>query len=175
MQRYFDIDAMRSEVTASLEEIFTRHGLENSWQPLAVSLTIDALGSPLKYQLQATPLSVEVGRIGGKLYAAARLVLAVEAAKSPHSQTVNPMMDAIALAVSKSRTPLSDDLLFRNAMRVFFGRPRLSSKAAASGEGQIGPMSSAFKSALVYLETARVVERSPNGLWQLSDAYSESH
>ena len=171
MQRYYDHEAIRDDVSAALEEVFKRHGLPSFWHPLAVSATIEVLASPLKYQLQATPLTVEVGRIGGQLYAASRLVLAVELAKSPHSQTINPMMDAIARALAKQRGPLSDELMLRNALRIHLGRPRLSLAVATNGDGPIGWLHASYKRARGYLETAKIIEQNEDERWQLCETY----
>lgn len=66
----------------------------------------------------ATTLTNDLGKAGEQAYLASRLPAVVELLKSPHSQIVNPMMDAIAAAVRQHKGPVPDQNLLRDTLTL---------------------------------------------------------
>ena len=114
MERYFDERKLQDDVHSAITQALAGHGLE-PYHPLAVSTVLEAIASPLKFQLQATPLSQKVGKLGVEIYFASSLLRAVELLKSPHSLIVNPMMDVATVALFRRREPLPTAIIWQES------------------------------------------------------------
>ena len=170
MEQFYDFDAMRRDVAQALEEAFAKHSIATLYFPLAVCTVLEVMASPLKFQNSATPLTHEMGRAGVDVYLASRLPRAVELLKSPHSQIVNPMMDAIAAAIHRHKGPVPDQNLLRDALRVHLKRPRLTKAGVPKALRKDASLAPAFQSAKEYLEKRGVITRTEDGQsWRLFD------
>ena len=164
-QKYYDHELMLEDVTTAIKGAFRRHGIDNIYNTLSVCMVVEAISSPLKYQINANPLTKRLGFSGVDTYLYSRLPCCVELLKSPHSVTVNPLMDAIAAALLKHKSPISDDELFRDALRIHLGKPRLTNPVANSKHASLHP---AFLSARNYLMLGLVIQHTEDGgSWRL--------
>lgn len=172
MTNFFDEKKLRDDVESAIAEALKKHGLE-PYHPLAVSTVLEVIASPLKYQIQATPLSYKVGKLGVEIYLASRLLRAVELLKSPFSQIVNPMMDAAVMALLRRRGSLPKPKLLRDALQVHLNKPRLSERGIPEAAGtSLAMYQAALSSALGYLvEGGIVVESEDCQSWCLSDEW----
>jgi hypothetical protein len=163
LERYFDDRKLLEDVNSAITKALAEHGLE-PYHPLAVATVLEAVASPLKFQLQATPLSHKVGKLGVEIYFASRVLRAVELLKSPHSQIVNPMMDAATLALLRRRQPLPKSEMLRDALRVHLNKPRLSERGIPKAAGNsLNMYQAALGSALTYLVEGEIVSESEDG------------
>jgi hypothetical protein len=166
MKRFYDYDTIVRDVTEALRVALEPHQLD-IWHPLALCAVIEAAASPLKAQVAGPLLMRKVGRDGVDVYLASRLAQRVEVLKSPSSEVVNPMMDAIVLALLK-KGAIPQERLFREALKVYLGlsgRPKAEIDASLGANANLGHT---LNSALNYLQEGGVVERSADGTqWQL--------
>lgn len=172
MEKYFDERGLLNDVDRALVQALAKHGLE-PYHPLAVSTVLEVIASPLKFQIQATPLSRRVGKLGVETYLASRLLRAVELLKSPHSLIVNPMMDAAIVALVRRRGPIPKDEMLRDALRVHLNRPRLSESAIPKVAGNsLAMYQAALGSALSYLVEGGIACEAGDGQqWCLAEAW----
>ena len=64
MDRYYNFEAIRDDLQASVEETLRQHGLD-VYHPLAVSAVLETISSPLKLnKLQGTTLTQPMGEAG---------------------------------------------------------------------------------------------------------------
>lgn len=170
MEQFYDFDAMRRDVTKALEEAFAKHAIDTLYSPLAVCTVLEVMASPLKFQIAATPLTHDIGTAGVDIYLASRLPRTVELLKSPHSQIVNSMMDAIIAAIEKHKKPLPDKNLLRDALRVHLQRPGLANPGVPGALEENASLKPAFQSARAYLEEGGVITCTEDGQsWRLSE------
>jgi hypothetical protein len=140
------------------------------YSPLAVCCVLEAIASPLKFQITATPLTHDLGMAGVHTYMASRLPAVVELLKSPHSQIVNPMMDAITAAVHRNKGPVPDQNLFRDTLRVHLKRPRLTQAGIPKALAEDASLAPAFQSAKAYLKEGGVIVCTDDGhAWQIAE------
>jgi len=164
MQRHYDGRKLLADVTRTLEETLARHGVQ-PFSLLGVTTVLEAIASPLKAQV-AGICGREMGRLGVETYLASTIARRVALLQSPHSDTVNPMMESIVVALGRAKTPLSTDALRLAAYRVLMNRPRVSLRGA---ERENASLSAAFASARGYLTEGRIVSLTGSGLWRLND------
>ena len=163
MQKFEAFEEMRDDVARAVALVLSKYGFHNHYEPLVVYAVLDAIGSPLKSLMTKGPLAQDVGIKGFDAFMASRIAAAVEVLKIPSSLIVNPMMDAIVAVVSSHDGPTPDSLLFRNTLRVFLGRPRLSLAGVPAAMRKEASLQSAFGSACSYLEQGGVMARTSDG------------
>jgi hypothetical protein len=164
MQRHYDGDQILADVIRALEEALGKHGV-GTYSLLGVSTVLEAIASPLKLQAQKIA-GRELGVLGGKTYFASTIPRRVALLQSPHSETVNPMMESIVVALQRAKAPPDVDDLRLAAYRVFLSKPRATIQSAEQGDASLSP---AFSSACDYLTQGRVISRTETGTWQLND------
>jgi hypothetical protein len=167
MQRHYDGDQILADVSRALAEALSRHGVEVH-SLLGVTTVLEAISSPLKFHNLQGKAGHEMGRLGQQAYYASTLPRRISLLQSPHSQTVNPMMESIAVALPRAKTPLDEATLRRNAYRVFLGKPRATIAAA---EQENSSLSSAFSSARDYLTEGRIISQIGSGRWRLHELW----
>lgn len=168
MQKFEKYAEMVAEVTRAINAAVTPYGL-HTYSPLAVYAVLDAIASPLKSLAPNGPLAWDVCDKGLQTYYASRLAAAVERLKSPSSLVVNPMMDAIVVALARHEKPMPVHLLFRNTLRAFLARPRLTCAGIPAALRANSSLDPAFKSACGYLVNGHVIALSEDGkAWRLS-------
>ena len=169
MYKFELFEEMSEEIARAVNLAVSKYGFGHHNEPLVVYALMDFMGSPLKSLLSKGPLARDVGMKGFDAFMASRIAAAVEVLKSPSSLIVNPMMDAIAAAVARHDGPTPDNLLFRNTLRVFLQRPRLSLAGVPAALRKNGSLQSAFGSACGYLQQGGVIARISDGTaWELS-------
>ena len=165
MKRYYDGDEILTDVSRALEEALSRHGLE-VYSLLGVTTVLEAISSPLKLHNLQGKAGHDMGRLGQQAYYASTLPRRVALLQSPHSQTVNPLMESIFVALQRAKLPLDQTTLRRGAYRVFLGKPRAT---VAAAEKENSSLSSAFSSALDYLTQGKIISQTDTGLWRLHE------
>jgi hypothetical protein len=168
MQRFYDFETILREVSSALEEIAQRNNLELH-HPVTLCAILEAIASPLKAQkLHGSPLMQKVGLRAIEAYLASLAARKVELLKSPHSLRVNPMMDAVVMALLKKGT-VPKDRLFREALKVHLplsGRAKGEIDAAVEKHEYL---EASLASALAYLQEGEVVRPSEDGTgWELT-------
>lgn len=166
MERHYDGDRILEDVAHALQEALGRHGVQ-VYSLLGVTTVLEAISSPLKFQIQKIAGS-ELGRLGCEAYYASTIPRRVALLQSPHSQTVNPMMESIAVALQRAKTKLDDDALRLSAYRVFLSKPRAT---RASAERENSALFPAYSSARDYLAEGRVISRDEAGCWRLNELW----
>lgn len=166
MERYYNGDQILADVNRALEESLSRHGVQ-IYSLLGVTTVLEAISSPLKLQIQKIA-GHDLGKLGCAAYYASTLPRRVALLQSPHSQTVNPMMESIVVALQRAKSPLDETTLRRNAYRVFLGKSRAT---IASAEKENSALSSAFSSARDYLTQGKIISQAVNGLWRLHELW----
>lgn len=167
MKRYFDGDQILADVSRALEDTLARHGVE-LYSLLGVTTVLEAISSPLKLHSLQGRVGHKMGRLGQQAYYASTLPRRIALLQSPHSQTVNPMMESIAVALQRAKAPLDEATLRRDAYRVFLGKPRATIAAA---EKEISSLSPAFSSARDYLTEGKIISQTDTGLWRLHELW----
>lgn len=168
MQQFEKYAEMVEDVTRAINAAVTPYGL-HTYSPLAVYAVLDAIASPLKSLAPKGPLAWDVCEKGWQTYHASRLAAAVERLKSPSSLIVNPVMDAIVVALAHYGKPMPVDLLFRNTLRVFLARPRLTFAGVPAALRANSSLDPAFRSARGYLVRGHVIALNEAGTaWSLS-------
>lgn len=167
MKRNYDGDQILADVSRALEQALSRHRLE-VYSLLGVTTVLEAISSPLKLHNLQGKAGHEMGRLGQQAYYASTLPRRIALLQSPHSQTVNPMMESIAVALQRAKTPLDETTLRRNAYRVFLSKPRVTIPAAEKENSSLSP---AFSSARDYLIEGKIISRTDTGLWRLHELW----
>lgn len=160
MQRFYDYQAIWSDVSEAVSASLRSHGLE-AYHPIAVCAVLEAIASPLKAQISGPALMQKVGYLGVETYLASLIARRVEVLKSPHSLIVNPMMDAIALALLK-KGELPKERMFREALKVYLGLSGKPKNEIDSALQDHAHLEYAFSSALEYLQQGDVIEPCEN-------------
>lgn len=166
MKRYYDGDQILADVSRALEEALSRHGLE-VYSLLGVTTVLEAISSPLKLQVQKIA-GQELGKLGCAAYYASTLPRRVALLQRPHSQTVNPMMESIVVALQRANAPLDETVLRRNAYRVFLGKPRATVASAEKEDSSLAP---AYSSARDYLTQGKIISQTDTGPWRLHELW----
>lgn len=167
MKSYYDGDQILADVSRALEEALSRHGVELH-SLLGVTTVLEAISSPLKLHNLQGKAGHKMGQLGQQAYYASSLPRRIALLQRPHSQTVDPMMESIAVALQRAKTPLDETTLRRNAYRVFLGKPRATITAAEKESGSLSP---AFASARDYLTEGKIISRTDTGLWRLHELW----
>lgn len=97
MNRYYDGDKLLEDVSRALEEALGNHGVQ-VYSLLGVTTVLEAIASPLKLHRLQGKAGQEMGRLGQEAYYASTIPRRVALLQSPHSETVNPMMESIVVA-----------------------------------------------------------------------------
>lgn len=167
MERHYHGDRLLEDVSRALEEAMGRHGVQ-VYSLLGVTTVLEAISSPLKFQRLQGIAGAEMGRLGQEAYDASTLPRRIALLQSPHSQTVNPMMESIAVALQRAKTPLEDAALRLAAYRVFLSTPRAT---RASAERENSALSPAYSSAREYLAEGSVISQEEAGRWRLNELW----
>lgn len=167
MKNYYDGDQILADVSRALEEALSRHGVE-LYSLLGVTTVLEAISSPLKLHNLQGKAGQKMGRLGQQAYYASTLPRRIALLQSPNSQTVNPMMESIAVALQRAKTPLDEATLRRNAYRAFLGKPRATISAAEKENSSLSP---AFASARGYLTEGKIISQTDTGLWRLHELW----
>jgi hypothetical protein len=152
VKRYYDLGTLSGEIARELETLADQNGL-TSFHPIMICAVLEVIASPLKALLTKGPLAAEVGENGLKTYYASRLLAAVEEIKSPHSMTVNPLMEAAVSAVRKHREVRESDLL----------QLTINELREDVNEHSIPP---GFQSAIDYLQQTGIIALDDEGIWR---------
>lgn len=171
MERFYDGNKLLEDVSAALEAALSNHGL-TAYSLLGVTTVLEAVASSLKLQCLQGIVGREMGRLGQKAYDQACLARKVALLQSPHSTTVNPMMEGIAVALSCATDPITDSALERATLRVLLKKPRLSRAGLVKAQRENPSLAPAFISARSYLEKAHIISKTDDGLaWRLSELW----
>lgn len=165
MERYYDGDRLVDDVSRALQEALGKHGVE-LYSLLGVTTALEAIASPLKFHNLQGIAGHEMGKLGQLAYYASHIPRRVALLQSPHSLTVNPLMESIVVALKRTKVPLDADALRLASYRVMLGKPRATIKSAEKGNSSLSP---AFSSALEYLVEGNVICQTETGTWQLND------
>lgn len=163
MKRYYDGKKIAEDVSRALEEALDRHGV-HLYSLVGLTTIMEVIGSPLKAQVSGIA-GRDMGIHGVETYISSTMARRVALLQSPHSQTVNPMMESISVALQKAKSPLKEPGLRLRAYRIYLKEPRISMAAA---ERKNSSLSSAFSSARDYLVEGRIMSQTENGAWQLN-------
>ncbi len=166
MERYYDGDKLLEDVSRALEEALGKHGVQ-VYSLLGVTTVLEAIASPLKFQVQKIA-GHDLGVLGCKTYYASTIPRRVALLQSPHSETVNPMMESIVAALTHAKAPLEEMDLRLAAYRVFLSKPRATIRSAEKENSSLSP---AFSSARDYLAEGRVISRTETGTWRLNELW----
>ncbi len=166
MKRYYNGDQILADVSRALEESFSHHGLE-VYSLLGVTTVLEAISSSLKLQIQKIA-GHDFGELGLAAYYASTVPRRVALLQSPHSQTVNSMMESIVVVLQRAKSPLDETTLRRNAYRVFLGKPRAT---IASAEKENSSLCPTFSSARDYLTQGKIISQTGPGLWRLRELW----
>lgn len=170
MEKYYDGDKILQDVSRALQEALARHGLD-VYSLLAVTTVLEAMSSPLKFHNLQGKAGRQMGLLGQQAYYASTVPRQVALLQSPHSQTVNPMMESIVVALQHGKEPMDETALKRGAYRVFLGKPRAT---IASAEKENNSLYPAFQSARDYLVQGKLISRTDTGLWRLHELWETS-
>lgn len=163
MRRFYDGERITADVNRALEAALAKHGLQ-VWDLLGVTTVLEVIASPMKSHV-AQIAGHDLGVKGVDTFIASTLARRVALLQNPNSVIVNPMMEAIAVALQRARSPLSEKRLKLVAYRLFLKDLGTTVKLA---ERDNSALSSAFSSACSYLSEGLVISRNDKGLWQLS-------
>lgn len=166
MERYYDGDKLLEDVSRALEEALGKHGVQ-IYSLLGVTTVLEAIASPLKFQVQKIA-GHELGMRGCETYYASTIPRRVALLQSPHSETVNPMMESIVVALTRAKAPLDEAALRLAAYRVFLSKQRATIRSAEKENSSLSP---AFSSARDYLAEGRVISRTEQGLLRLNELW----
>jgi hypothetical protein len=166
MRRFYDGDQILEDVNRALAEALSKHGLQ-VWDLLGITTVLEAIASPMKFQIQRIA-GHDLGMKGVETYIASTIPRRVALLQSPDSVTVNPMMEAIAVALQRNKVPLEEEALRLAAYRVFLSKPRATIRSAENENSSLSP---AFSSARDYLAEGRVICRTEQGLWRLNELW----
>jgi hypothetical protein len=164
MERYYDGDRLFGDVSRALQEALGKHGVE-LYSLLGVTTALEAIASPLKLHHLQGLVGREMGKLGQQAYDASNVARRVALLQSPHSVTVNPLMECIVVALKRAKVPLDTDALSLATYRIFLGKPRATMNSA---EKQNRSLSPAFASALEYLTKGDIISRTDAGSWRLN-------
>ena len=167
MKRQYDGDKLLEDVSRALEEALSKHGVQ-VYSLLAVTTVLEAIASPLKFHNLQGKVGQEMGRLGQQSYYASTIPRRVALLQSPDSETVNPMMESIVVALTRSEAPLEEAALRLAAYRVFLSKPRATIRSAEKENSSLSP---AFSSARDYLSEGRVISRTELGPWRLTELW----
>ncbi|ETD87288.1 hypothetical protein ACTTAL_17465 [Rhodobacter capsulatus] len=166
MERHYDGDRLLEDVSRALEEALGKHGVQ-VYSLLGVTTVLEAIASPLKFQVQ-TIAGHALGRLGCEAYYASTIPRRIALLQSPHSITVNPMMESIAVALMRAKAPLDEEALRLAAYRVMLARPRATKTSAEKENSSLVP---AFLSARDYLAEGQVISQDAAGRWRLNELW----
>ncbi|MCV2891423.1 hypothetical protein [Ruegeria aquimaris] len=167
MKRYYDGDRILEDVSQALEEALRKHSVE-LYSLLGVTTVLEIIASPMKMHISGIA-GHEMGMRGVEAYFASTIPRRVALLQSPHSETVNPMMESISVALSRAKEPVADADLFPAAMRVFLKKPRLSAKTIEDEHASYFP---AFVSAREYLTEGKIISQTEAGdAWRLNELW----
>lgn len=166
MKRFYDGDQILEDVQRALQKALSKHGLQ-VWDLLGVTTVLEAIASPMKFQIQRIA-GHDLGMKGIETYIASTIPRRIALLQSPDSVVVNPVMESIAVALQRAKTPLDDDALRLAAYRVFLSKPRAT---RASAERENSSLSPAYSSAREYLAEGRVISRDEAGRWRLNELW----
>jgi len=164
MKRHYDGDQILADVNRALEAALGKHGVQ-IYSLLGVTTVLEAIASPLKFQVQKIA-GHDLGMLGCETYYASTVARRVALLQSPHSETVNPMMESIVVALRRAKAPLEEDALRLAAYRVFLSKPRATVRSAEKENSSLSP---AFSSARDYLTEGQIISKTDAGAWQLND------
>lgn len=167
MERHYDGDRILEDVSRAMGEALGKHGVEVH-SLLGVTTVLEAISSPLKLHRLQGIAGAEMGRLGQEAYDASTIPRRIALLQSLHSQTVNRMMESIAVALQRAKTPPDEDALRLGAYRVFLSKPRAT---RASAERENSALSPAFSSAREYLAEGRVISQDEAGCWRLNELW----
>lgn len=167
MERFYDGDKLLEDVSRALEEALGKHNVE-IYSLLGVTTVLEAIASPLKLHRLQGKAGQEMGGLGQEAYYASTIPRRVALLQSPHSETVNPMMESIVVALTRAKAPLDEAALRLAAYRVFLSKPRATIRSAEKENSSLSP---AFSSARDYLTEGRVISRTEQGLWRLNELW----
>lgn len=171
MKRYYDGTRILEDVNRALEAALSSHGL-NAYSLLGVTTVLEVIASSLKLQGMEGIAGREMGRLGQQAYYQSLVARKVALLQSPHSSTVNTMMEGIAVALSGATGSIADSDLERATLRVFLKKPRLSQAGLIRAHRENGSLAPAFLSARGYLENAHVISKSEDGTaWRLRELW----
>lgn len=164
MERYYDGDRLLDDVLNALGEALGKHGVE-LYSLLGVTTVMEAIASPLKFHHLQGIAGREMGKLGQLAYDASNVPRRIALLQSPHSVTVNPLMECITVALTRAKVPLDAEALRLASYRIFLGNPRATLNSA---EKQNSSLSPAFSSALEYLTEGDIISRTEAGAWRLN-------
>jgi hypothetical protein len=167
MERHYDGDKLLEDVSRALNEALGKYGVP-IYSLLGVTTVMEAIASPLKLQNMKGKAGQEMGRLGQLAYYASTIPRRVALLQSPHSETVNPMMESIVVALTRAKAPLEEAALRLAAYRVFLSKPRATIRSAEKENSSLSP---AFSSARDYLAEGHVISRTELGLWRLTELW----
>lgn len=167
MRQFWSEEQIREEISAALSGVAEKHGL-TVYSPLFSCMALEGIASPLKFLIQASPLTRDVGLKGTDAYYSSRLARAVFLLQSPHSLVVNPIMECIASALRGSTAPLYREDLELRTIRYYLRKPRLTKGGATKAKLANASIEPAFASALGYLESGGVVVKSDGERYELA-------
>lgn len=167
MERYYDGDKLIEDVSRALEEALGKHRVQ-VYSLLGVTTVLEAIASPLKYHNLQGKAGQKMGQLGQQAYYASTIPRRVALLQSPHSETVNPMMESIVVALTRAEVPLEETALRLAAYRVFLSKPRATIRSVEKQDSSPSP---AFSSARDYLAEGHVISRTKQGLWRLNDLW----
>lgn len=108
MERYYDFEKIRQSAHNAVATLARDAGLDER-HPLVTYAVLDALAKPLHHmRSHGWELSTSIARSGIEAYTTSLLARRVEELKSPHSKTINDVMDRIVDALSGGRQPCID-------------------------------------------------------------------
>ena len=166
MERYYDGDKLLEDVSSALKEALDKHGVQ-IYSLLGVTTVLEAIASPLKFQVQKIA-GHELGNLGCETYYASTIARRVALLQSPHSDTVNPMMESVVVTLTRAKAPLEEGALRLATYRVFLSKPRATIRSAEKENTSLSP---AFSSARDYLAEGRVISRTEQGMWRLNELW----
>lgn len=170
MQSFYDHDKIVTDVRQAVLGALEANGVADAYNALAVGALLEAFASEIKYQTIGSPLTHDVGILGLRAYEQSRLAMRVAVAQSPQSLIVNPLMEAVAAALARSRKPMGEATLRRKAVAIHLRRPKLSAadlRLACIEDASLEP---ALGSALHHLHEAGIIRRNPDkGTWEIAD------
>jgi len=174
MQRHYDFDTLVNELSEAIEPVLNKHKIPSIDHPLAVCALLEVQSSPLKQQKLSNGLLQRAGMLGVEAYLASFLGRMVELLKSPHSQTVNPVMESIVLALVRAKEPVPDFYLLRNTLRELLNQPSLDARGMSDALKDNSSLEPAFGSAKEYLLAGGIVANevveSEGTYWRLAAA-----
>jgi hypothetical protein len=166
MKRYYHGEKIAEDVSRALEEALDRHGV-HPYSLLGLTTIMEVIASPLKAQISGIA-GRDMGMHGVETYMSSTIARRIALLQSPHSQTVNQMMESISVALQKAKSPLKEPGLRLRSYRIFLKEPRISMAAAERENSSLSP---AFSSARDYLVEGRIMSQTENGAWRLNELW----